>query len=114
MIARVFSVALLLSVAPFFTGRLDPLRAAPAPKSEKPTAKEIEKAQEQIKEKFAPLQNRGAPQLVHVADEPVGRAFPKFLILTAIFRKYPIARVPPEPLNRRMCLSCIRTARSST
>jgi len=64
-----------------------------------PTPEEIDKAEKQIREQFKPLQKPDGPPLMAISDGALSRSFPEELFLAVVFRQYPVARVPSEPLK---------------
>jgi hypothetical protein len=57
------------------------------------------KAEELVKKQFPVLGNPGVPPLVSITDEMLSGAFPQHKFFALIFRQYPVARIPPEPLR---------------
>ncbi len=74
-----------------------PILAAPAPEK-KATAEDVAKAEKAVKDYLE--KKKGAAALVQVVkDEPLARAFPAQVFVTALFRQFPVGRPVPEGLK---------------
>jgi hypothetical protein len=62
-------------------------------------AKADDKQAEAIRKQFPILQQEGVPPLVRISDAAVSRTFPAHEFYVLLFRQYPVARLPPAPLQ---------------
>jgi ubiquinone/menaquinone biosynthesis C-methylase UbiE len=67
----------------------------------KATAQDPKKPEVLVREQFAVLRSQGLPPLIPIADETLARIFPQYCFFALLFRQYPVAQVPPEPLSAR-------------
>ena len=74
------------------------LSLAAAPDKEKPTADDVKKAEKQVQDRLEELKGTGA-KVEALRDDTVAAALPGHLFFTALFRQYPVGRMPPEPLK---------------
>ena len=69
---------------------------APAPSG--PSAEEVARAKKAVEDHLDRLKGSGAA-VERIEDEAVGRAFPRSLFFSVLFRQYPVARTAPEGLK---------------
>jgi hypothetical protein len=74
------------------------LHAAPVPPRDGPSPGDVKKAEQRVRDRLNELKGAGA-LVEYVADESLRRAVPGHLFFSAVFRQYPILRVPPAPLK---------------
>jgi hypothetical protein len=72
--------------------------AAPVPEQKKLTPEEVAKAEKAAKEQLSKLKG-DAGTLQYIADEPLGRALPRWAFFSVLFRQYPVARLAPPGLK---------------
>jgi hypothetical protein len=65
---------------------------------DKPSAEDVKKAEKQVTDRLEELKGAGA-KVDAVTDDAVAAALPGYLFFSALFRQYPVGRVPPEPLK---------------
>ena len=58
-----------------------------------------EEIPESLAKKLAEFKGAERGQVIQITEEPVARVFPGRLFYTLRFRRYPVARQPPEPLG---------------
>ena len=85
------------------------LIAADEPQKENPTPEEIAKAETQVQKELVKLKGENG-QVKLLASEPLVRTFPNHLFCSVLYRRYPVARVPPRPL-KPSSIFAIRRAR---
>jgi len=95
---RVTSGILLTLAVMFMTGTRTIAAFAPVREVEKPSAKEIEKARGAVQEELQTL-NAQRGKVDHIEDAALFRLFPRHLFFSVIFRRYPVAQLPPAPLK---------------
>jgi hypothetical protein len=70
----------------------------PAADKDKPSADDLKKAEKQVTDRLEELKAAGT-KVDAISDEAVASALPGQLFFAVLFRQFPIARKPPEPLN---------------
>jgi hypothetical protein len=65
---------------------------------DKPSADDVKKAEKQVMDRLGELKATGT-KVDAVSDDAVASALPGHLFFAVIFRQFPIARVPPDPLK---------------
>jgi len=74
------------------------LSLAPAADKDKPSADDLKKAEKQVQDKLEEMKGTAA-KVDAIADDAVSAALPGHLFFTALFRQFPVGRVPPEGLK---------------
>jgi hypothetical protein len=65
---------------------------------DKPAAEDVKKAEKQVQDRLDELKATGT-KVDAISDDAVAAALPGHLCFAVVFRQFPIARKPPEPLN---------------
>jgi hypothetical protein len=72
---------------------------APGQQAKGPTEEELAAADARVREYLKKLGATDQVRLVPIADESVGRLFPRFTCVAVLFPQYPLARIAPDPLK---------------
>jgi hypothetical protein len=68
-------------------------------KKDKARKEEIQKAEKAIRDKYEPLNQRGAPPLTYLSEPALLQNFPDTRFFSSIYRQYPVAKLVPEGMK---------------
>jgi hypothetical protein len=74
------------------------LRARDNTREDRPMAEDIQQAKTRVEEELARLKG-GKAKVEVLTEEALARAFPDYLFVSVLYRRFPVALAPPDPLK---------------